>query len=189
MGFIGSHLVEALVADGARVTALSLYNSFDSQWLARRPDGGDAGVGHADPRRCTRRGIHASDCGWAGGRLSPGSVDRDPAFLCCTPVPMSKPMSWDAQCAWKRHVKIVSRRVVHTSTSEVYGSALTLPISEQHPLQGQSPYSASKIGADNDGRIVCTIFRSAGGNPASVQYIRATSERTRHHPNINSAIP
>src|ERR1019366_8652661 len=48
------------------------------------------------------------------------------------------------EAARENHVS----RVVHTSTSEVYGSALTLPISEQHPLQGQSPYSASKIGAD-----------------------------------------
>ena len=64
------------------------------------------------------------------------------------------------------------RRVVTTSTSEVYGSALTVPISEDHPLQPQSPYSASKIGGDMMAHVVLPVVRDAGDDRPAVQHVR-----------------
>jgi NAD dependent epimerase/dehydratase len=146
-GFIGSRLTEALMRDGGRVTALSLYNSFDSNgWLDDLPDDYSKNL-----------------------TLVRGDV-RDPAFvrhlvrdqeivfhlaaLISIPHSYNAPHSYvETNVLGTLNVLEAARefgtaRVVHTSTSEVYGSAITVPISELHPLQGQSPYSASKIGAD-----------------------------------------
>jgi NAD dependent epimerase/dehydratase len=146
-GFIGSHLVEALVADGAQVTALSLYNSFDSHgWLDDLTEETLASI--------TRIRGDVRDAGVMRRILDGQEVVFHLAALIAIPHSYAAPQSYvetnilgtlnvlEAACENRVH------RVVHTSTSEVYGSALTLPISEQHPLQGQSPYSASKIGAD-----------------------------------------
>jgi NAD dependent epimerase/dehydratase len=146
-GFIGSHLVEALVADGARVTALSLYNSFDSfGWLDDLTEETLASI--------TRIRADIRDAAFMRRVTNGQEVVFHLAALIAIPHSYAAPQSYVEtnvlgtlnvlEAARENHVG----RVVHTSTSEVYGSALVLPISEQHPLQGQSPYSASKIGAD-----------------------------------------
>lgn len=146
-GFIGSHLVEALVADGARVTALSLYNSFDSHgWLDDLTEETLASItrirGDVRDAGFVRRIVHGQD------------VVFHLAALIGIPYSYAAPRSYvETNILGTLNVLEAARdsgvrRIVHTSTSEVYGSAVTLPISEQHPLQGQSPYSASKIGAD-----------------------------------------
>jgi len=146
-GFIGSHLVEALVADGAQVTALSLYNSFDSfGWLDDLTEEMLASV--------TRIRVDVRDAGFMRRVLDGQEIVFHLAALIAIPHSYAAPQSYvETNILGTLNVLEAARennirRVVHTSTSEVYGSALTLPISEQHPLQGQSPYSASKIGAD-----------------------------------------
>ena len=146
-GFIGSHLVEALVAAGARVTALSLYNSFDSYgWLDDLADETLAAV--------KRLRVDIRDAGLMRRVLEDQEIVFHLAALIAIPHSYVAPQSYvETNILGTLNVLEAARasgarRVVHTSTSEVYGSALTLPISEQHPLQGQSPYSASKIGAD-----------------------------------------
>lgn len=146
-GFIGSHLTEALAAEGAAVTALCLYNAFDHcGWLDDVP---------ADLRD--------------GLTIERGDV-RDPTFmarlveghdvvfhlaaLIAIPYSYVAAQSYvDTNVTGTLNVLEAARRgavgrVVQTSTSEVYGTALFTPITEDHPLQGQSPYAASKIGAD-----------------------------------------
>ena len=71
-------------------------------------------------------------------------------------------------------------RVVHTSTSEVYGTALRTPIDEDHPLQGQSPYSASKIGADKLAESYLPFVRHASDDPAAVQHLSARARARAH---------
>jgi len=146
-GFIGSHLVEALVAEGARVTALSLYNSFDSfGWLDDLSEETLASI--------TRVRVDVRDAGLMRRALQEQEIVLHLAALIAIPHSYVAPQSFvETNILGTLNVLEAARenrvsRVVHTSTSEVYGSALTLPISEQHPLQGQSPYSASKIGAD-----------------------------------------
>jgi NAD dependent epimerase/dehydratase len=146
-GFIGSHLVEALVADGARVTALSLYNSFDSYgWLDDLTEETLASI--------TRVRGDIRDAGFIRRALNEQEIVFHLAALIAIPHSYAAPQSYvETNILGTLNVLEAARehrvrRVVHTSTSEVYGSALTMPISEQHPLQGQSPYSASKIGAD-----------------------------------------
>jgi len=146
-GFIGSHLVETLVADGARVTALSLYNSFDSYgWLDDLTEETLASI--------TRVRGDIRDAGFIRRALNEQEIVFHLAALIAIPHSYAAPQSYvETNILGTLNVLEAARehrvrRVVHTSTSEVYGSALTMPISEQHPLQGQSPYSASKIGAD-----------------------------------------
>ena len=146
-GFIGSHLTEKLVQRGAKVTALCLYNSFDQHgWLDDLPDEsrGKLTLVRGDIR----------DAAFVR-RLAEGQeIIFHLAALIAIPYSYAA-----AQCYAETNVlgtlnvleaarESGAMRVVHTSTSEVYGTALTMPISESHPLQGQSPYSASKIGAD-----------------------------------------
>jgi NAD dependent epimerase/dehydratase len=146
-GFIGSHLVEALAASGASVTGLCLYNSFDTHgWLDEVP--------HLDIPRLTRARGDIRDAAFVRGLVRGHDVVFHLAALISIPQSYLAPQSFVETnilgtlnvlnaC---RDAKVV--RMVHTSTSEVYGSAITLPITEDHPLQGQSPYSATKIGAD-----------------------------------------
>jgi NAD dependent epimerase/dehydratase len=146
-GFIGSHLTDALVRNGADVTALALYNSFDSHgWLDDLPD-------NIRSRLKLVRG-DVRDSAFLNRIMHGQAVVFHLAALIAIPYSYAAAQSYvetnilgtvnvlEAARQWE------TERVVHTSTSEVYGTALTMPISETHPLQGQSPYSASKIGAD-----------------------------------------
>ncbi|MDX8443649.1 SDR family NAD(P)-dependent oxidoreductase [Mesorhizobium australafricanum] len=146
-GFIGSHLTEALVRDGADVTALALYNSFDSHgWLDDLPEG---------VRRQLKlvRG-DVRDSAFLNRIIRGQAIVFHLAALIAIPYSYAAAQSYvETNVLGTVNVLEAARqweieRVVHTSTSEVYGTALTMPISEAHPLQGQSPYSASKIGAD-----------------------------------------
>lgn len=146
-GFIGSHLTERLVHASANVTALCLYNSFDS-------------LGWIDDLPATVRSainVQRGDVRDAAlmNRLS---ARQDAVFhlaaLIAIPHSYVAAQSYvDTNVAGTLNVLEAARmhdvrRVVHTSTSEVYGTAKVVPIGEDHPLQGQSPYSATKIGAD-----------------------------------------
>lgn len=146
-GFIGSHLVERLAAAGASVTALSLYNSFDAHgWLDELP------AETLQKIKLVRGDVRN---GPFMGRLVEG---QDLVFHLAALI--SIPYSYEAAHSYvdvnvtgSLNVLEAARahgvkRVVHTSTSEVYGTARYTPIDEHHPLQGQSPYSACKIGAD-----------------------------------------
>lgn len=146
-GFIGSHLTERLVMLGAEVTALALYNSFDSQgWLD-------------DLSPQIRRGLHivrgdVRDKSFVRRLLVGQEIVFHLAALIAIPHSYVAAQSYvDTNVVGTLNVLEAARdsgakRVIHTSTSEVYGTAIMTPISEDHPLQGQSPYSASKIGAD-----------------------------------------
>lgn len=158
-GFIGSHLVEALVARGAQVRALVYYNSWGSAgWLADIS---------ADAR--------------AQVELFPGDVRDESriaqavdgmAFVFHLASLIAIPYSYESPRAYvdtniigtlnvlqacRRSTDLI--RMIHTSTSEVYGTAQQVPIPETHPLVGQSPYSATKIGAD---ALAESFYRSFG---------------------------
>ena len=148
-GFIGSHLVEALVRAGAEVRAFVRYNSR-----------GDHGWLEVSTRRCATRSrssaaTSANPEAVASGarrtrrRLPPRRADPDPVLVRDTRASSSTDeRRWHAERARGRAPRGPCARVVHTSTSEVYGTARTVPIDEEHPLQPQSPYAATKIGAD-----------------------------------------
>lgn len=146
-GFIGSHLVEALVARGDSVRALAQYNSFGTWgWLDRLPEGvrSTVDVVLGDVR----------DAGCVIDFVRDAEVVYHLAALIAIPYSYRAPRSYvDTNVNGTLNVLEAARtlhtsRVIVTSTSEVYGTARSVPISEAHPLQGQSPYSASKIGAD-----------------------------------------
>jgi len=144
-GFIGSHLVEHLVGRGAQVRALVQYNSFNSDgWLDESPVRGRIEIVSGDVRDplCCREICRGVDTVFHLAALIaiPYSY-RAPQSYVDTNVSGTLNM---AQAAKEAGV----RRFMHTSTSEVYGTARYVPIDENHPLQPQSPYSASKIGAD-----------------------------------------
>lgn len=157
-GFIGSHLTEELVLLGWNVKALVLYNSLGNWgWLE-----------NCNPNIKKEIEIIAGDI-------------RDPFFvkdvmqncdyvahlaaLIAIPYSYSSPKSYiDTNVLGTLNVLQAAKelgvcRLIHTSTSEVYGTARYVPIDENHPLQGQSPYSASKIGAD---QIAYSFFASYG---------------------------
>lgn len=142
-GFIGSHLVDRLLAEGAAVRVLVHYTpSGRLGWLHGRE--ADVEILSGDVRD-GERVLQAVD-----GR----EVVFHLAALIGIPYSYQSPESYvQTNVMGTYHVLNASRRaeverVVHTSTSEVYGTALTVPIDEAHPLQPQSPYSATKIGAD-----------------------------------------
>lgn len=144
-GFIGSHLAERLVAEGASVRALVHYNALGSRgWLDASSMAGDMEIVAGD---ITDR--HSVE------RVSEGvEVIFHLAALIGIPYSYEAPFSYlRTNVEGTMNVLEIARvggieRVVHTSTSEVYGSAQSVPIREVHPLRGQSPYSASKIAAD-----------------------------------------
>lgn len=146
-GFIGSHLVETLVSSGLRVRAMVQYNSFGYRgWLDSLPPETLASVEIVlgDVR----------DPGSVLGFMEDAEVVYHLAALIAIPYSYRAPRSYlDTNACGTLNVLEAARtlgtpRVVHTSTSEVYGTARSVPIDEGHPLQGQSPYSASKIAAD-----------------------------------------
>ena len=146
-GFIGSHLTEALLEHGHDVRAFVLYNSFNSWgWLDHAPE-------HA------RKNLDI----FAGDVRDPYGVKMAMegceaimhlAALIAIPYSYHSPETYvDTNIKGTLNVlqaarELKIRRVIHTSTSEVYGTARFVPMTEEHPLQGQSPYSATKIGAD-----------------------------------------
>lgn len=155
-GFIGSHLTEYLVRQGYRVRAFVLYNSFNSWgWLDSLP---------ADIR--AELDVFAGDIRDPHGvRAALKGCDAvlHLAALIAIPYSYHSPDTYvDTNIKGTLNVVQAARdlglqRVVQTSTSEVYGTARFVPITEAHPLQGQSPYSASKIGAD---QIALSFYRA-----------------------------
>jgi NAD dependent epimerase/dehydratase len=157
-GFIGSHLVEALVARGARVRALLRYNSrADTGLLRLLPadvrDHVDATFGDLrNPEAVTGIVRGAEVVLHLGALIAIPYSYLHPREVVETNVLGTLNVLEAVRAAG-------ARRLVHISTSEVYGTARQVPITEEHPLQGQSPYSASKIGAD---KIVESYHRSFG---------------------------
>lgn len=160
-GFIGSHLVEMLVKKGARVDALALYNSFNHWgWLEDVDCINDINIVTGDvrdPHFCKK--------------ITKGTdVIFNLAALIAIPYSYTAPDSYVdtnikgalniCQAALENNVG----RIVQISTSEVYGTAQYIPIDENHPLQAQSPYSATKIGAD----AVATSFYNAFSLPVTI---------------------
>lgn len=160
-GFIGSHLVEMLVHKGARVRALSYYNSFNSWgWLESMDclDQVEVVCGDIrDPHFCRE--------------LAKGmdTIFRLAALI-AIPYSYVAPDSYvDTNVKGTLNLCQAARengvsRLIHTSTSEVYGTARYVPIDETHPLQPQSPYSASKIGADH----MALSYHLAFGLPVTI---------------------
>jgi NAD dependent epimerase/dehydratase len=146
-GFIGSHLTEALVRHDAEVTALSLYNSFDKNgWLDDLPEAIRARIeirrGDIRDAAFVRRILRGQDVVFHLAAL----IAIPYSYLAAQSYVETNVLGTLNLLEAAREIGVA--RIIHTSTSEVYGTALTLPIAESHPLQGQSPYSASKIGAD-----------------------------------------
>lgn len=162
-GFIGSHLTEALVRQGHEVRAFVLYNSFNSWgWLDK-----------CAPDVVGRFEVFAGDIRDPHGVMT-AMKDCDTvmhlAALIAIPYSYHSPDTY-VDTNVKGTLNIVQaarelgvRKVVHTSTSEVYGTAMFVPITEEHPLQGQSPYSATKIGADQ----IAMSFYNAFDTPVSI---------------------
>lgn len=155
-GFIGSHLVETLLDEGYEVRAFVLYNSFNSWgWLDDFPK-----------EKLDRIDIFAGDVRDPNAvRQAARGVDAifHLAALIAIPYSYYAPDAYvDTNVKGTLNVLQAARdlgieRVLVTSTSEVYGTAQYVPIDEKHPYQGQSPYSATKIGAD---RIAESFYRS-----------------------------
>jgi dTDP-glucose 4,6-dehydratase len=157
-GFIGSHLTEALLSFGHQVRGFVLYNSFGSRgWLESLPPNlkGALEIFMGDVRdpRGVRQAMKGCD------------AVLHLAALIGIPYSYHSPDTYvDTNIKGTLNVLQAARelkvkRVIHTSTSEVYGTAQTVPIREDHPLQGQSPYSATKIGAD---QLALAFHRSFG---------------------------
>lgn len=162
-GFIGSHLVEYLVRQGYDVRAFVLYNSFNSWgWLDESPreirDSLDIFAGDIRDPNGVRTAMRGCD------------VVMHLAALIAIPYSYHSPDTYvDTNVKGTLNVVQAARdlgveRCVVTSTSEVYGTARFVPITEDHPLQGQSPYSATKIGADQ----LAMSFYNAFETPVSI---------------------
>ncbi|MFC2098012.1 NAD-dependent 4,6-dehydratase LegB [Bacteroidota bacterium] len=144
-GFIGSHLVEMIVKKGAKVRALSYYNSFNYLgWLENLDCLSEIEIVSGDVR----------DPNYCREITKDIDVIFHLAALITIPYSYIAPDSY-IDTNIKGTINICQaalanncERIIHTSTSEVYGTALYVPIDEKHPKQAQSPYSASKIGAD-----------------------------------------
>jgi NAD dependent epimerase/dehydratase len=157
-GFIGSHLVEALLNEGCDVKAFTYYSSFNSWgWLDT-----------FSREKLKKIEVFTGDIRDPNGvRTAVKDVDVifHLAALIAIPFSYHSPDSYiDTNIKGTLNILQACRdydikRVVVTSTSEVYGTAQYVPIDEKHPLQGQSPYSASKIGAD---KIAESFYRSFG---------------------------
>lgn len=166
-GFIGSHLVERLLADGARVRAFCFYNSNGSAgWLdesrhfkeALRDGQAELVLGDVRDPEHVLASVEGAD------------VVLHLAALIAIPFSYVAPRSYvetnvigtlNVLEAVRRHG---TPRMVHTSTSEVYGTPRELPITEDHPLRGQSPYSATKISADK----MCESYALSFDTPVTI---------------------
>lgn len=155
-GFIGSHLVELLISQGHEVKAFCLYNSNGSWgWLDTLPEASksqaEVVLGDIRDPLCVREAMRGCEKVF------------HLAALIAIPYSYVAPASYvDTNIHGTLNVVQAARdldvkRVVHTSTSETYGTAQFVPITEEHPLVGQSPYAASKIGAD---QIALSYWRS-----------------------------
>lgn len=155
-GFIGSHLTERLVELGADVTALVQYNSFNNWgWI----DNFDRNV--KESIKVVTGDVREYD---GIKKIVKGQdVVFHLAALIAIPYSYLSPMAY-VRTNVEGTTNVLEackeydiQKIVHTSTSETYGTALYVPIDEKHPMQGQSPYSASKIGAD---KIAESYYRS-----------------------------
>ena len=162
-GFIGSHLTEKLVRCGADVRAFVLYNSFNSWgWLDTLAPEIKNEIDIFSGNICDPFGVKKA--------MEGCDIVFHLAALIAIPYSYHSPATYiDTNVTGTLNVVQAAReltveKVVHTSTSEVYGSARFVPITEEHPLQGQSPYSASKIGAD---QLALSYYLSFG-TPVSV---------------------
>jgi NAD dependent epimerase/dehydratase len=162
-GFIGSHLVERLVRMGYDVRAFVFYNSNNSWgWLDECDDdvrgGFDVVTGDVRDFHCVRDAMRGRE------------IVLHLAALIAIPYSYRSPDAYvETNIRGTLNVVQAARelgaeKVVHTSTSEVYGTARFVPITEEHPLQGQSPYSATKIGADQ----IALSYHAAFGTPVAV---------------------
>ncbi len=146
-GFIGAHVIESLLEAHHKVTAYVLYNSFGAAGWIDRP--GFVGRDHIQFVLGDVRDADSLQAAMAGH-----DVVIHLAALIAIPYSYEAPRSYiETNVIGTMNVLEAARRVgvsrvLHTSTSEVYGTAQYVPIDEKHPLVGQSPYSASKIGAD-----------------------------------------
>lgn len=160
-GFIGSHLTEMLLEKGYKVKALSYYNSFNYWgWLEDLPSNNNLEVitgDIRDPHYCKEivKGV---------------DIIFHLAALIAIPYSYTSPDSYvDTNVKGTLNICQSAKengniRIIHTSTSEVYGTAQYVPIDEKHPLQPQSPYSASKIGAD----MIAKSFFNAFDLPVTI---------------------
>jgi len=162
-GFIGSHLVEKLLEIGAKVKALSYYNSFNSWgWLDT-----------IDKEKLKKIDVVCGDIKDAHF-IKEIMKDVDIVFhlaaLIAIPYSYISPDSYiQTNVAGTLNIIQAAResgiiKFIHTSTSEVYGTAQYVPIDEKHPLQPQSPYSASKIGAD----MIALSFYNSFNTPITI---------------------
>ena len=162
-GFIGSHLTEALIRQGYDVRAFVYYNSFNSWgWLDSSAqdirDSLDIFSGDIRDPHGVRKAMDGCD------------IVLHLAALIAIPYSYHSPDTYvDTNIKGTLNIVQAAReleveKVVHTSTSEVYGTARLVPITEDHPLQGQSPYSATKIGADQ----VAMSFYNAFNTPVAI---------------------
>jgi len=162
-GFIGSHLTEELVRQGCKVRAFVMYNSFNSWgWLDQ-----------AEARIKKNLEVFSGDIRDPHGvktAMSGCDIVFHLAALIAIPYSYHSPDTYvDTNIKGTLNVVQAARelglkKIIHTSTSEVYGTAKFVPITEGHPLQGQSPYAASKIGADQ----IAMSFHYAFGTPVSI---------------------
>lgn len=162
-GFIGSHLAEELVRRGHDVRAFVLYNSFNSWgWLDQ-----------SEPEIKRALDVFSGDVRDPYGvraAMQGCDVVLHLAALIAIPYSYHSPDTYvDTNIKGTLNIVQAARdlgvsKVVHTSTSEVYGTARFVPITEDHPLQGQSPYSASKIGADQ----IAISFYSSFNTPVAI---------------------
>lgn len=160
-GFIGSHLTEMLVKQGAKVIALAHYNSFNNWgWLED--------VGCLDKIEVLTGDVR--DPHYCKEITKEVDVIFHLAALIAIPYSYIAPDSYvDTNIKGTLNICQAAiengcKRIIHTSTSEVYGTAQYVPIDEEHPLQPQSPYSASKIGAD----AIAMSFYNAFGLPLAI---------------------
>lgn len=154
-GFIGSHLTEQLLAAGAQVKALVRYNSrSDIGWLTQTAENINLSIVSGDVR----------DPFLVKSLLEGADMVFHLAALIAIPYSYVAPQSYvETNINGTLNILEAARthqlsKVILTSTSEVYGTALRVPIDEDHPLQAQSPYSASKIAADMMGRAYASSF-------------------------------
>jgi dTDP-glucose 4,6-dehydratase len=162
-GFIGSHLAEALVRAGHSVRALVLYNSFGTRGWLDHVEGATREamqIETGDVRDAAQMREVVKGC----------DVVMHLASLIAIPYSYRAPESYvAANVGGTLNLLLAARehgvgRFIHTSTSEVYGSARTVPITEEHPLNAQSPYAATKVAADQ----MALSFQRSFGTPVVV---------------------